>query len=123
MSRKQGAQAVKLLQQERWSGASEFQIFGMLVRQVRILLGARAFLDIDSRALSQELANDMGIKPFVAQKAIDQARRFTFNDLRATHDLLFQYDVGMKSSYIDADIAVDLVAMTLVCGKNRPVTK
>lgn len=114
VSRKQGAQAVKLLQQERWSGASDFQIFGMLARQVRILLGARALLDADPRASSQELANDMNVHPFVAQKALDQARKFTFADLRAVHDMLFAYDAGMKSGYLDAELAVDLVTTALV---------
>ncbi len=114
VSRKQGAQAVKLLQQERWSGASDFQIFGMLARQVRILLGARSLLDADPRASSQELANDMNIHPFVAQKALDQARKFSFADLRAVHDMLFEYDAGMKSGYLDADVAVDLVMTRLV---------
>lgn len=114
VSRKQGAQAVKLLRQERWSGASDFQIFGMLARQVRILLGARALLDADPRASSQELAADLGVHPFVAQKALEQARKFTFDDLRATHDLLFSYDAGMKSGFIDADVAVDLVTARLI---------
>ena len=117
VSRKQAAQAVKLLRQERWSGASDFSIFGMIVRQVRILLGARAMLDADSRASSQAFANDMGVHPFVAQKALDQARKFSFDDLRATHDLLFQYDAGMKSGYIDGELAVDLIVAQLVSSK------
>lgn len=114
VSRKEAAKAVRLLREERWSGASDFSIFGMLARQVRILLGARALLDDDPRAPAQQLANDMNIHPFVAQKSLDQARKFTLADLRATHDLLFKYDAGMKSGYLDAELAVDLVTTALV---------
>lgn len=114
VSRKEAAKAVRLLREERWSGASDFSIFGMLARQVRILLGARALLDEDPRAPAQQLANDMNVHPFVAQKSLDQARKFTLSDLRTTHDLLFKYDAGMKSGYLDAELAVDLVTTALV---------
>ena len=114
VSRKQGAQAIKLLRQERASGASDFSIFGMLARQVRLLLGARALLADDPRASSQQLASEMSVHPFVAQKTLDQARKFTLADLRATHDLLFRYDTGMKSGLLDAELAVDLITTALV---------
>ena len=116
VSRKEAAKAVRLLQQERWSGASDFSIFGMLARQVRILLGARAALDasIQYPVSSIQFAQDMGIHPFVAQKSLDQARKFTLNDLRTTHYFLFKYDAGMKSGYLDAELAVDLVTTALV---------
>lgn len=114
VSRKQGEQAVRLLRQERASGASDFSIFGMLARQVRILAGARALLDADPRADARQLASDMSVHPFVAQKAMDQARKFTLEGLRATHDLLFRYDAGVKSGLLDAEMAVDLVTTALV---------
>lgn len=114
VSRKEGKKAVRLLREERWSGASDFQIFAMLARQVRLLLGARALLDENPRASSQQLASEMNINPFVAQKVIEQARKFSLADLRATHDLLFSYDAGMKSGFLDAELAVDLVTTTLV---------
>ncbi|MEI6511350.1 MAG: DNA polymerase III subunit delta [Candidatus Uhrbacteria bacterium] len=114
ISRKESAKAIRLLEEERLAGGSDFAIFGMLARQVRILLGARALLDEDPRASSQRLASEMEINPFVAQKAIDQARKFTLDDLRATHDLLFRYDAGMKSGVLDAELAVDLVTTKLI---------
>lgn len=114
ISRKESARAIRLLEEERLSGGSDFAIFGMLARQVRLLLGARALLDENPRASSSQLAADMEINPFVAQKAIDQARKFTLADLRATHDLLFRYDAGMKSGVLDAELAVDLVTTALI---------
>ncbi len=114
ISRKDSARAIRLLEEERLSGGSDFAIFGMLARQVRLLLGARALLDENPRASSSQLAGEMEINPFVAQKAFDQARKFTLTDLRATHDLLFRYDAGMKSGVLDAELAVDLVTTSLI---------
>ena len=114
ISRKESSRAIRLLEEERLAGGSDFAIFGMLARQVRLLLGARASLDEDPRATSSRLASEMEINPFVAQKAIDQAREFTLADLRATHELLFRYDAGMKSGVLDAELAVDLVTTKLI---------
>ena len=114
ISRKESARAIRLLEEERLSGGSDFAIFGMLARQVRLLLGARSLLDENPRASLSQLAADMEINPFVAQKAIDQAKKFTLADLRATHDLLFRYDAGMKSGVLDAEMAVDLVTTAMV---------
>ncbi len=114
VSQKQGDKAIKLLFQERESGASDFQIFSMLARQVRILLGARAMLDENPHATSSQLAIDMDLHPFVAQKSLLHAKRYTLQTLRSTHDLLFHYDAGMKSGLLDAELAVDLVTTRLV---------
>ncbi len=114
VSQKQGKQAIKLLFQERESGASDFQIFSMLARQVRILLGARALLDENPHATSTQLASDMDIHPFVAQKSLLHAKRYTLDALCSTHDLLFRYDAGMKSGLLDAELAVDLITTHLV---------
>ncbi|NBS41291.1 hypothetical protein EBS80_01365, partial [bacterium] len=79
-----------------------------------VLAPAAPCVDRPEYVHAQELANDMNIHPFVAQKALDQARKFSFADLRAVHDMLFEYDAGMKSGYLDADVAVDLVMTRLV---------
>lgn len=113
VSQRRPADAIRLLQEERWSGANDHYLLTMLGRQVRILLGARAMLDENPRASSQELADTLMIHPFVAQKALTQARGFTLEHLKAVHDLLFEFDVAMKSGGIDADLAVDLTTVKL----------
>ncbi|MCR4314565.1 MAG: DNA polymerase III subunit delta [Candidatus Uhrbacteria bacterium] len=113
VSQRRPADAIRLLQEERWSGANDHYLLTMLGRQVRILLGARAMLDENPRATSQELAGTLDIHPFVAQKALTQARGFTLANLKTVHDMLFQFDVQMKSGGIDADLAVDLTTVKL----------
>lgn len=114
VSQRRPADAIGLLQEERWSGANDHYLLTMLGRQVRILLGARALLDEKPRATSQELAQILGIHSFVAQKALAQARGFSLEHLKATHDLLFEFDVHMKTGGIDADMAVDLTTVKLI---------
>lgn len=109
-------QAVRTLQklaEERSAGADAFQLFGMLARQVRLLLQARAILDANSRAQKQDLADGLGIHPFVAQKLLSEVRSWPAEKLETLHGLAFKLDKSMKTG-LDPDIAVDrLVASFL----------
>lgn len=114
ISKKQPSRALQLLQEERWSGANDHYLLTMLGRQVRVLLSARQLLDESPSANKQALADALGIHPFVAQKALEQARGFRFEDLKKAHDFLFDFDFKLKSGRIKADLAVDLVTDQLV---------
>jgi DNA polymerase III subunit delta len=114
VSKKNIKDALKLLREERWSGANDFYLLSMLARQVRLLLGARSYLDMNPGAIKGELASELGVHPFVASKILVQAKGFTFENLKDTYNLLFRYDGMMKTGRIDADLAVDLVAVDLM---------
>lgn len=114
ISKKQTKRAIQLLKEERWAGANDHYLLTMLGRQVRVLISARSMLDENPRASKQELAEILGVHPFVAQKALEQARGFRFEDLRKAHDLLFDFDHKLKSGRVKADLAVDLVTDQLV---------
>jgi DNA polymerase-3 subunit delta len=81
----------------------------MLGRQMRILLGARAMLDQNAHVTKQEVGSALEIHPFVAQKALEQARVFALGDLVRAHDLLFEFDQKIKTGRMGADLSVDLV--------------
>ncbi len=114
ISQKRKAVAIRLLQEERLAGTNDHYLLTMLGRQVRILLGARALLDENPGATKQELAQALGLHPFVAQKALAQARSSTLDNLIATHDLLFDFDQQLKTSQLNADLAVDLTAVRMM---------
>lgn len=114
VSRKDSSAVVRLLTNEREAGASDFQLLAMLARQVRILLAARWLLDQNPRATQADLAREMDIHPFVAQKAFGHARAFTFDSLRDTHKLLFRLDEGSKNGYVDAELAVNLITHSFI---------
>lgn len=107
-------EALRLLEEERLSGAADGYIFSMLSRQVRILLGARCVLDENPRATKDIIASELGIHPFVASKAISQARSFTRQSLETAHDLLYRLDLGTKQGRYQDDLAVDLAVSALV---------
>ena len=114
VSRKDTKSAIKILEDERSRGAEEIYLFSMLARQVRILLGARALLDNNPRASKQDLATEMDLHPFVAQKAMEQAKRFSFVDLQNTHQTLFAFDRKIKTGKITIQTANDLLVARLV---------
>lgn len=113
ISQRRPSEALRLLQEERWSGVNDHYLQTMLGRQVRILLGARDLLDRNPRTSKEELAKALNIHPFVAQKALVQARGFSSEHLRVVHGLLFNFDLAVKTGRIDAELAVDLTTIKL----------
>ncbi|MBI4713846.1 DNA polymerase III subunit delta [Candidatus Uhrbacteria bacterium] len=109
ISKKQTSRAIRLLEEERSSGSDDHYLLTMLGRQVRVLLGTRAMLDLDPKVTKQTVAEELDVHPFVAQKSLEQARMFSFSDLRIAHDLLFEFDLKIKTGRISADLATDLV--------------
>jgi len=114
ISQQKSKRAIQLLKEERLSGANDHYLLTMLGRQVRILLGARSLLDEDPRATKQELAQAMKVHPFVAQKALHQAKGFTMEKLKRAHSQLFTYDIHLKTGRIQPDLAVDLTTVELM---------
>ncbi len=114
VSKKQTKTAVRLLKEERFSGANDHYILTMLGRQVKILLAARSLLDENPRASKQDLANEMDVHPFVAQKAMQQAVGFEYKRLKEVHKLLYEFDFKIKTGQIKPDLAVDLLTDKLI---------
>jgi DNA polymerase-3 subunit delta len=86
----------------------------MLGRQVKILLAARSLLDENPRASKQDLASEMDVHPFVAQKAMQQAVGFKYKRLKEVHKLLYEFDFKIKTGQIKPDLAVDLLTDKLI---------
>lgn len=114
ISQRKPQQAVQLLKEERLSGANDHYLLTMLGRQVRILIAARALLDDNPGATKQQLAGTLGVHPFVAQKALAQAKGFVLSDLLRAHDHLFEYDRKIKTGQIKPDLAVDLTTVAMM---------
>jgi len=110
----QAAQVLKLLEEERASGAADGYIFSMLLRQIRILLSVRLCMDENPRANQNEISGILDLHPFVVGKAIQQARNLTTDKLRHVHDLLYTFDTGMKSGRYTDKISVDLAVVELL---------
>jgi DNA polymerase-3 subunit delta len=95
-------------------GQAATYVLFMLARQVRILLGVQ---DLAGRRMRpDEIAAELGQKPFVVRKAVDQARAFAPGELRRIHDRLLELDVGTKTGRIQAETALEIFVAE-VCAK------
>ncbi|OGL67060.1 DNA polymerase III subunit delta [Candidatus Uhrbacteria bacterium RIFCSPHIGHO2_01_FULL_63_20] len=112
VSQRNGKEAFRLLSQERSAGSEDHYLLAMLARQIRILLGVRAMMDENPRVTKDEIANELALHPFVAQKSMAAAKRFTLPELMRAHDAIFEREVGVKSG-MDPAAAVDLMAAEL----------
>lgn len=77
-------------------------LFGMVVRQFRLLLLAREVLDQGG-----DVPRQLKIHPFVAEKISAQARRFRSGDLEAVYHRLVDLDAAIKTGMIEAEIGLD----------------
>ena len=91
-----------------------FGLYAMIVRQFRLLLIAKEHLMLHGSR--QGLPEALGTNSrFVADKAADQSRSFTLEQLEEIYRTLQDYDLKMKTGRIDPQLALDL----LVAGLSR----
>ncbi|MBC7872074.1 MAG: DNA polymerase III subunit delta [Chitinophagaceae bacterium] len=83
-----------------------FSLFGMIIRQFRLLLLAKEHLTTGGSPGS--IAGALGIKPYPAQKLAQQSRTFNVEQLERILRSLLDFDVKMKTGRIDPDLALDL---------------
>jgi DNA polymerase III subunit delta len=89
----------------------EFSLWGMVVRQFRLLIQAREILD--GGGTKDDVARALGVHPFVAEKAAQQARRFSIESLEAIYHWLLNIDERVKTSQVTLDLAMDTLVVEL----------
>jgi DNA polymerase-3 subunit delta len=103
-------QALNLLQREL-AVDDPLRIFQGIVFQFRQLLLAREILDEGGR--EEDVIRQLGVHPFVAQKAVEHARRFTLGDLEGIYRRLLALDEALKTSAIEGELALDVLVTEL----------
>ena len=88
-----------------------FSLWGMVVRQFRLLIQAREILD--GRGNKDDVARALAIHPFVAEKTTQQAGRFSIESLENIYRRLLNIDEGVKTSQITLDLAMDTLVVEL----------
>jgi DNA polymerase-3 subunit delta len=88
-----------------------FEIFGMVVRQFRLLMIAREVMD-EGGTLA-EATQALGTHPFVAEKAWNQARKFSMDLLTGVYHRLLAMDEAAKSGVMPLDLALDTFLIEL----------
>src|ERR1044071_895619 len=88
-----------------------FSLWGMVVRQFRLLIQAREILD--GRGNQNDVARALSVHPFVAEKTTQQAARFSIETLEAIYHKLLKIDEGVKTSQVTLDLAMDTLVVEL----------
>ena len=88
-----------------------FALWGMVVRQFRLLIQAREILD--GRGNKDDVARALGVHPFVAEKTTMQAARFSIESLESIYRKLLGIDEMVKTSQITLELAMDTLVVEL----------
>ncbi len=88
-----------------------FSLWGMVVRQFRLLIQAREILD--NRGNQNDVVRALGVHPFVAEKTTQQAARFSIESLESIYHRLLNIDEGVKTSQVTLDLAMDTLVVEL----------
>ncbi len=92
-------------------GEHPLGVFGMIVRQFRLLIQVRWLVD---RGRSEpDMIARLNLKPFIVQKVRAQAQRFTLEQLRAAYQLLVDSDLAIKRGLLEPEAALDLLIVQL----------
>jgi DNA polymerase III subunit delta len=95
--------------------ADAAELWGMVIRQFRLLLQAREMLD-DHLTLP-EVQKALGLHEFVAQKVCGQAAHFSMPALESIYHKLLEIDEGAKTSQVPLDLALDTLIVELMQGR------
>ena len=88
-----------------------FTLWGMVVRQFRLLIQAREILD--GRGNKDDVARALGVHPFVAEKTAGQAAHFSIESLEAIYHRLLKIDEGVKTGQSTLELAMDMLVVEL----------
>lgn len=88
-----------------------FSLWGMVVRQFRLLIQAREILD--GRGNKDDVARALGVHPFVAEKTTSQANRFSMESLEDIYHRLLEIDEQVKTSQVTLELALDTLIFEL----------
>jgi DNA polymerase-3 subunit delta len=91
------------------------QIFGSITYQFRLLLLARTAMDeglLEQKVVDQ-LTKHLGVHPYPARLAAQQARQFSLTSLENIYRSLLNFDIAIKSGQVEGDVALDLFITNL----------
>ncbi|MCX7607762.1 MAG: DNA polymerase III subunit delta [Anaerolineales bacterium] len=109
-----GSRQVRLAQRmlhQLLQSEDSFALWGMIIRQFRLLLQAREILDGGGGA--REVQQRLGVHEFVATKITEQAQRFSLSALETLYHRLLEIDEQVKTGQVALDLALDILIVEL----------
>jgi DNA polymerase-3 subunit delta len=107
LARRDRPRALALLHELLDAGESAQGIVALIAHQTRTLLQVRALAEQGQRP--PQIAQTMGLAPFVVEKSLPLARRFSLAQLEAAHRALLSVDTALKLSKLTPEMALDLM--------------
>ncbi|HDQ23080.1 MAG TPA: DNA polymerase III subunit delta [Candidatus Uhrbacteria bacterium] len=101
--------ALKLMSDQFNLEADKMYLLSMLIRQFRILLLIKDLQKNNPSLTKDNATKELKIHPFVAQKALQQARNFTFEQLKLIYQALLGIDFKIKTSTTKPRLLFDLL--------------
>ncbi len=92
-------------------GEHPLGIFGMIVRQFRLLIQVRWM--IDRHQPQQQIVSRLKLHPYVVRKIHAQADRFSLDQLRDAYRILMETDLSIKRGEIPVETGLDLLIAQL----------
>jgi DNA polymerase-3 subunit delta len=83
------------------------QLFGMIIRQFRLLILAREYLN--EGGSPREIGKAIGVHPFVGEKLADQVKSFSLDQLETIYHFVLETDIGIKTGKVDSELALVLL--------------
>ncbi len=106
IGRRDGETALRLIHR-LLADDDPLRLFGMIVRQFRLLILAREHLNAGGAPGS--LGQAIGVHPFVARKLTEQVRAFSMEQLEAIYRYLLETDLAIKTGKVGDVLALDLL--------------
>ncbi|MFI5274745.1 MAG: DNA polymerase III subunit delta [Ktedonobacterales bacterium] len=109
LARRDRKRALALLHELLASGESPLGIVALTAFTTRSLLQVKSLAERGMRA--PQIAQTVGMAPFVAEKSLASARHFSFAQLETAHRTLLEIDTALKSSRMTPEMALDLLVV------------
>ncbi len=109
LARRDTATALRLLHELLANGESPLGIVALTAFQTRALMQVKLLTERGVGAY--QIASTAGLAPFVVEKSLPLARRFTLAQLEAAHRALLEIDIALKRSRMTPELALDLLVL------------
>ncbi len=111
LGQRQGEKALTLVRQLLDDGDDPLRIYGMIIRQYRLLLMVKEQLDKGQTPATMEKA--IGVKGWLARKLAAQAGHYSLDLLERIYRKLLEIDLDVKTGQMDPALALETLITTL----------
>ncbi|HSR89417.1 MAG TPA: DNA polymerase III subunit delta [Candidatus Udaeobacter sp.] len=100
--------AFKLVEEQRRLGEEDGMIFGMALRQFRILISMRDLFNALENISSDSMAKMLELHPFVVKKSLPFIKKYSLDKLKDIYNQLLEVDIKTKTGQADQSMLIDL---------------